>query len=109
MVKPIKGKVMTNAEEVRELRNWLREEAKTNRDLYRELHREINDVGARLHAKIDACNLANQEEHQDIGRRLGLLDTDNQVTGSKVLGLSALVALLVSGVAGVAFQVMAGA
>jgi hypothetical protein len=99
---------MTNAEEVRELRNWLREEAKTNRDEYRDLHKKIDDGNLHLHAKIDACNNANQEEHKDLGRRIGELNTENKVTGSKILGLSGLVSLLVSGVVIVAFQALAG-
>ena len=108
MVKPIKGKIMTNAEEVRELRNWLREEAKTNRDSYRDLHKKIDDGYKHLHVKIDNCNKENQTEHKELGERIAELNTEGKVTGSKLLGLSALVALLVSGVAGVAFQVMAG-
>ena len=108
MVKPIKGEIMTNAEEVRELRNWLREEAKTNRDSYRDLHKKIDDGNKHLHAKMDACNQENQDQHTVLTAKIAELNTEGKVTGSKVLGLSALVALLVSGVAGVAFQVMAG-
>jgi hypothetical protein len=93
----IKGKVMTQAEEVRELRNWLREDSKTTRDMYRDLHK-----------KIDDCNKENQKEHKELGQRISEIRTDGKVVGSKLLGLSALVSMLVSGVVFVAFQVMAG-
>jgi len=107
-MKPIKGKVMTNAEEVRELRNWLREEAKTNRGMVRDLHKKIDDGNRELHKKIDDCNKENQKEHKEISKMMADVNTDGKVNSSKIMGVSALVATMVSGLVIIAFRVMAG-
>ena len=89
MVKPIKGKVMTDAEEVRELRNWLREDAANH-------HREID----KLHRKLDQFNSDNQKEHKDLHRSISEIQTVGAVNKTKIVGLVSLVSLIVSAIVG---------
>ena len=98
MKSPTKGKPMTNAEEVRELRRWLREESTNRAELYRDLHRKIDDGNRHLHSKMDACNLENQEQHRILTKSIADITTDEKVSRTKIVALASLVSLIVSGI-----------
>ena len=93
MVKPIKGKVMTDAEEVRELRNWLREDAVNH-------HKEID----KLHSKLDKFNSDNQKEHKDLQILITDIQTVGAVNKTKIVGLVALVSVIISSAIGKYFS-----
>ena len=52
----IKGEIMTQAEEIRELRNWLRNDAEKNDERERALHKKIDENNTAIHLKIDVVN-----------------------------------------------------
>jgi hypothetical protein len=103
----IKGRVMTQAEEVRELRNWLRDEAGKTSTMVSNLHKKIDQGNRELHHKIDNCNKENQDEHKFLSSEISKINIDGKVNSSKVTALASLVSLVVSGLVIVAFQVMA--
>jgi hypothetical protein len=103
----IKGTVMTQAEEVRELRNWLRAQETKNEARIERLHNKIDRSYTELHKKMDTCNRENQDEHKTLSAEISKINVDGKVNSSKVTALASLVSLVVSGLVIVAFQVMA--
>ena len=106
-MKLIKGEVMTQAEEVRELRNWLREEAGKTSTMVSNLHKKIDSGNRELHRKIDDCNKENQKEHKEISDKMANMNADGKVNASKVLGIAGLLSIIISGIVFTAFQVLA--
>jgi hypothetical protein len=88
---------MTEADEIRELRKWLREDSV-----------RTSEMVAELRKKIDYCDLRNQQAHQKLGERISAINTDSKVNDSKIVGLAGLVSIIVSGIIFAAFQVFAG-
>ena len=93
MVKPIKGDVMSEADEVRQLRNWLREDAAKHEQM-------VTD----LHGKLDKFNLENQKEHKELQILISEIQTVGAVNKTKIVGLVALISVVVSGAIGKYFS-----
>ena len=108
MVKPIKGKVMTQAEEVRELRNWLRAQETKNDAKIERLHTKIDNGNAAIHRKMDECNKDNQKEHAEITKSVAKLDTKAGVNTAKIGLFVTLLTIVVAAVASTGFTHLAG-
>jgi hypothetical protein len=92
--------VMTNAEETRELRRWLREDAKRNSGQVEALHKKIDDGNRDLRRQIEECNKENQQDHKDLDHKISKIGSDGKVTAAKLLGLAGLVSILVTVITG---------
>jgi hypothetical protein len=92
--------VMTNAEETRELRRWLREDAKRTSTKVEALHKKIDDGNRELRRQIEDCNKENQKEHKELNTKISKIGSDGKVTATKLLGLAGLVSLLVTLITG---------
>ena len=108
MVKPIKGRVMTQAEEVRELRKWLRDESARTSMMVSNLHTKIDNTYSALHQKMDECNRENQKEHAEITKSVGKLDTKSGVNTAKIGLFVTLLTIVVAAVASSGFAHLAG-
>ena len=84
-MEPLKGDVMTQAEEVRELRNWLREDAA-----------KTSTMVDKLHSKIDHWNTENQREHRDLRTDIANIQTVGAVNKAKIIGLVAIISVAVT-------------
>ena len=107
-MKPIKGRVMTQAEEVRELRKWLRDEATKNDAKVERLHTKIDRGNAELHRKMDDCNRENQQEHKVLTESIGRLDTKSGINTAKIGLFVTLLTIFVAAVASSGFAHLAG-
>ena len=97
MNEKIKGVVMSEADEIRELRNWLREDS--NR---------TSTMVSNLHTKIDDSILRNNDEHKEFMEKIAEIVTKGEVNGTKIIGLASITSIIVSGLIFTAFQVFAG-
>ena len=97
MNEKIKGVVMSEADEIRELRNWLREDS--NR---------TSTMVSNLHTKIDDSILRNNDEHKEFMEKIAEIVTKGEVNGTKIIGLPSITSIIVSGLIFTAFQVFAG-
>ena len=97
MNEKIKGTVMSEADEIRELRNWLREDAD-----------RTSSMVSNLHTKIDNSILRNNEEHKEFMEKIADIVTKGEVNGTKIIGLASITSIIVSGLVFTAFQVLAG-
>ena len=95
---PVKGKVMTQAAELAELRRWMREDIAG-------LHAKLDKRDREFYAKLDSITAVNQEQHTCLQKQLSNLDKKNEVNhaviGTKIGLFVSTVALLVS--SGVAY------
>lgn len=92
-----KGTAMSEADEIRELRKWLREDA--NR---------TSSMVSNLHLKIDDSILRNNEEHKDFMLLIADQVTKSEVNGTRIIGLASITSVIVSGLIFTAFQVLEG-
>ena len=103
-----KGKTMTQAEEVRELRKWLREESTRTSMMVSNLHTKIDNTYSALHQKMDECNKENQDEHKELTKSIGKLDTKNGINTAKIGLFVTLLTIVVAAVASSGFAHLAG-
>jgi hypothetical protein len=101
MIMETKGnKTMTDAEETRELRRWLREDSLKAEARASALHEKIDTVSRDLHRKIDSSTKDNQKEHKILEASISRIRTDGKVTATKLIGLAGLVSLMVTLITG---------
>ena len=91
---------MTQAEETRELRKWLRENDAKTSSRVEALHKKIDDGNRELRRQIQGCNDENQKEHKELNAKISSISSDGKVTAAKLMGLAGLVSLLVSALVG---------
>ena len=108
MKRPLKGKTMTQAEEVRELRNWLRSQDIKNDAKIERLHSKIDNGNAAIHRKMDECNKDNQREHADITKKVASLDTKSGINTAKIGLFVTLLTIFVAAVASSGFAHLSG-
>lgn len=82
-----KGTPMTQAQEIAELRTWLREDIGN-------LHKQLTRRDQRIYDKIDGL-------HEQITK----IATESRVNGTKIVGLASVVSLMVSSIILAAFQI----
>lgn len=92
-----KGVVMSEVEEIRELRKWLREDAN-----------KTSVMVSNLHTKIDDSILRNNEEHKEFMEKIADIVITGEVNKTKIISLASITSLIVSGLIITAFKVLAG-
>ena len=93
----IKGAVMSEAEEIRRLHDYLREDSNKTSLM-------VNN----LHTKIDDSILRNNGEHTKFMEKIAEVVTQGEVNRTKIIGLASITSLIVSGLVLTAFKVLAG-
>ena len=99
---------MTQAEETRELRRWLREDAQKTSNRVEALHKKIDDGNKELRRQIQGCNDENQLEHKELNAKISKIDTSSKVNESRIIGINSIVALVLSSLIFIAFKALAG-
>ena len=88
---------MTQAEELAELRRWMREDIGG-------LHKKLEDRDRVLGKKFDDYTIANKKEHDCLQKQLSSIDKKTEVGAVKIGLLVALLTIAISGVATACFH-----